>query len=109
MATPSCMYLRPSGLCSGGSPLTDEHYLQRALGKFRGYEPLRGKVCKASNERLSKLDEVLVRLGPEALLRAAHEISGRKRHRKKDVFHEGSHGYEPLQVNAWLPDDASPS
>jgi hypothetical protein len=74
-----------------------------------GYEELHGKICKVCNQHLGDLDEILVRLGPEAILRAGHGIKGRKKHRKKDVFHEGTHGHRPLEVNAWLPNDTSPT
>jgi hypothetical protein len=109
MSTNLCIYSRPQNLCAGNSALSDEHYLPRALGNFRGYEQLRGKICEGCNVHLSKLDEILVRLGPEALLRAGHGIKGRKKHRESDSFHEGTHGHRPLEVNAWLPNDTSPT
>ena len=109
METKRCIYTRPEGLCPGGTPLSDEHYLPRALGNLRGFEQLHDTICKDCNEHFSKLDEILVTRGPEAILRVAHEIKGRHKHRKRDVFHEYSQGYEPIVVNALLPNDESPT
>ncbi|MGH7812927.1 MAG: hypothetical protein ACREQI_02865 [Candidatus Binataceae bacterium] len=104
----SCIYLKPTGLCSGNSPLNDEHYLPRELGNFRGYEELRNKICKACNDRFGKLDEFIVRFGPEIFQRIGHGIEGRKKHRKKDPFHEPTHGRAPVEINAVLPNEQSP-
>jgi len=105
----SCIYTGPSGLCAGTAPLSGEHYLPRGLGKFRGYEELIGKVCRDCNERFSKLDEILLSHGPEALLRLAHGIQGRKKHRRRDLSHDRSHGLPPIEVTALLPNESAPS
>jgi hypothetical protein len=102
-----CIYTRPTSLCCGDSELNDEHYLPRGLGNFRNYRPLKDMICERCNGRFSKLDEVLLNSGPEALLRRGHGIKGRSAHRAKDLFHERNQGLPPLEVNAWLPNDPS--
>ena len=45
----------------------------------------------------------------KTLVRMAHGISGRKDHRAKDLFHERSHGRPPIELEALLPNDDSPT
>ena len=104
-----CIYTRPAGLCAGGCPLNDEYYLPRGLGNFRNFRLLSGTICEDCNERFGKLDEILLNSGPEALLRRTHRIKGRASHRSKDLFHERNQGLAPIEVNAWLPNDPSPT
>lgn len=104
-----CIYTSPGGLCAGGSPLNDEHYLPRGLGNFRNFRLPRETICEDCNGRFGKLDEILLNSGPEALLRRTHGIKGRAKHRSKDLFHELNQGLPPIEVNAWLPNDPSPT
>jgi hypothetical protein len=109
VSAPACIYTRPNGLCLGVSALTDEHFLPRGFGRFRGYAPIQDKICGDCNGHFSKLDEVLLRHSPEALMRAGHGIRGRKKHRPKDLFHERSQGFPPIELSALLPNDTSPT
>lgn len=43
------------------------------------------------------------------MVRMAHGISGSKDHRAKDLFHERSHGRPPIELEAILPNDDSPT
>jgi hypothetical protein len=104
-----CIYTQPSGLCAGTSPLTDEHVLPRGFGNFNGFIELSNKLCHCNSDPLGKLDEVLLHSSPEALVRMAHGVSGRKNHRAKDLFHERSHGRPPIELEALLPNDDSPT
>lgn len=102
-----CVYTRPTGLCCGDSELNDEHYLPRGLGNFRNYRSLKDMICERCNGRFSKLDEVLLNSGPEAIFRRIYGIQGRKKHRKTDPFHEFTHGRPPVEVVGRLPGDES--
>jgi hypothetical protein len=103
----SCIYTAPKGLCAGGDDLSAEDYLPRGLGKFKGYERLKGKICRRCNHHLGKLDAHLLTSGPEAIFRAIYGIEGRKTHRKRDSFHEMTHGRPPVEVWGRLPGDTS--
>jgi hypothetical protein len=102
-----CIYTAPKGLCEGRHDLSAEDYLPRGLGKFKGYERLKGKICRRCNNHLGKLDDLLLTSGPEAIFRAIYGIEGRKTHRKRDSFHEMTHGRPPLEVWGRLPGDTS--
>jgi hypothetical protein len=102
-----CIYTVPKGLCAGGDDLSAEDYLPRGLGKFKGYERLKGKICRRCNHDLGELDALLLTSGPEAIFRAIYGIEGRKTHRKRDSFHEMTHGRPPVEVWGRLPGDTS--
>jgi hypothetical protein len=104
-----CIYTTPEGLCEGTEDFSEEDYLPRGLGKFKGYQRLKDKICRNCNHRLGDLDNLLLTSGPEAIFRAIHGIEGRKKHRARDVFHEMTHGRPPIEVFARLPGDASPT
>lgn len=95
------------GLCGGSSTPSDEHFLQRGFGKFRGNTKLKDRVCTDCNNHLSGIDEVLLRSSPPALMRVAHDIRGREEHRSTDLFHARSHGHPPIELEALLPNDDS--
>jgi hypothetical protein len=61
--SPQCVY------CRGVERLTREHYIPRALGTFRGCQPLTDKLCDGCNRITGRLDEAFVRTGPNALFR----------------------------------------
>lgn len=98
-----CIYKNPQGLCSSVSPLSVEDFLPRGFGKFRNYTRLNNKICRDCNRHLGKLDEFLLHLGHPAILRVLHSIEGRRHHRRKDVFHERTHGLAPIESVAKLP------
>lgn len=95
-----CVYNQINDCCKGTCSFRgEEHVLPRGFGEFKGYLSLRGIVCDDCNNKLSKYDEILLRAPSlETILRVNHGIKGRKTHRKKDPFHERTHGYSPLNV-----------
>jgi hypothetical protein len=55
-----------------------EHWIQRALGTFRGYTPLLDRLCTACNRFLGReLDEELMRTGLIGYQRALSGVEGR--------------------------------
>jgi hypothetical protein len=82
--------------CPREGEMSDEHYLPRCLGRFRGYELLSDRVCERCNNRLSPLDEQFCRSGPEAIIRDMLGVEGRKSHRRVSPFQRGSAGAERL-------------
>lgn len=82
--------------CPEEGEMSDEHYLPRCLGRFRGYELLNDRVCNGCNNRLSSLDEQFCRSGPEAIIRDMLGIEGRKSHKKISPFQRGSAGADRL-------------
>jgi len=99
-----CIYSVVPGLCPGTSALNKEDYLPRALGNFRGLSKLTDKVCVDCNQRFSKLEDVLLHVGPEAIFREIVGDIGRKKHRNKAIFYEHTHGLEPLKIVGNDPD-----
>lgn len=95
-----CVYNQINDCCKGTCSFRgEEHVLPRGFGDFKGYLSLRRIVCDDCNNKLSKYDEILLRAPSlETILRVNHGIKGRKTHRKKDPFHERTHGYSPLNV-----------
>lgn len=77
---------------------SEEHVLPRALGNFKDYPSLNGKLCSKCNNALGKLDEILVRSNIIACLRTTHGVQGRSTHRKTNSFYERSHGHSPPTV-----------
>jgi hypothetical protein len=75
-----------------------EDFLPRALGKFEDGSTLNEKLCTECNNKLGKLDEILMRSHPVAILRETHGVKGRKNHRKINPFYERSHGHPPLAL-----------
>ena len=80
---PNCIYC-------GASDVTEEHPLPRALGKFKGYVPLSGRLCSRCNGICGQLDEQLCRCGQEAFFRKFLGISGRPGHDDVNSFYRGS-------------------
>jgi hypothetical protein len=70
-----------------------------AFGEFRNDPPLR-KICAGCNEHVGKLIEVLSHRGVEAIRRTQLGVEGRKTHRRKDVFYEGTAGQAPIPISA---------
>ena len=58
--------------------MSEEHYLPAALGKFRGYEPLRDRVCRDCNKRIGNVVETeFLRTGAIVFFRWLLGVSGR--------------------------------
>jgi len=83
--------------------MSREHYLPACLGNFRNYEPLRDKVCRGCNAKLSLLDEQFCRCGPEGFLRYYLGLRGRKQHKKPSPFYRGSAGGRWIEIKARHP------
>jgi hypothetical protein len=67
-----CIYPGPHGAMS------EEHYLPAALGNFRGYEPLRDRVCRDCNKKIGDAVETeFTRRGAIAFFRWVVGVSGR--------------------------------
>jgi hypothetical protein len=86
--------------CGQKGKLSNEHYLPRCLGKFRGFESLKDRICKKCNESFSDIDEQFCRSGPEAIVRSLLGIEGRPTHRKISPFQRGSAGAERISFRA---------
>lgn len=99
-----CIYTQPPGLCDGSQPLhPKEHYLPAALGNFRNDVRLRDYICTRCQQNFSSLEDVFMHHGPEAFFRHMIGVSGRKKHRKKNIFYERTAGMPPLTVIAQQP------
>lgn len=103
-----CIYTRPSGLCDGRAPFErrGEHWFSRGLGRFRGFQNLKRKICKDCNNRFGReLEDVFLHCGPEALFREiAGGHLGRESHEKRNIFARGSSRHPPVQVLGDDPD-----
>ena len=97
----NCIY------CGQQGRLSNEHYLPRCLGKFRGFESLNDRVCKKCNESFSEIDEQFCRSGPEAIVRSLLGIEGRSSHRKISPFQRGSAGAERISFRAKRPSQSA--
>lgn len=77
---------------------SDEHYLPRCLGRFKGYEELRGRICRGCNEKCGKLDEQLCRSSGAGFFRRYLDIKGRGTHKPINPFYRGSSGGRRIQL-----------
>lgn len=101
-----CIYTTPAGLCRGTAPLSKkEHYLPRGLGNFKHDDRLVNRICKDCQVVFSKLEDLFLHNSPEAFFRQMIGQVGRKKHRKKNIFYEPTHGISPLAILAKHPDD----
>jgi hypothetical protein len=82
----------------GGTDLTVEHPLPRALGKFKGFVALKDRVCRQCNGICGQLDEQLCRSGSEAFFRKFLGISGRSGHEDVNSFYRGGSGGGRLEM-----------
>jgi len=74
------------------------------MGKFKGYVPLKDRVCRNCNGRLGKLDEQLCNSGFEAFFRRYLGIRGRRTHSQINPFYRGSAGGGRLEMVSKNPD-----
>jgi hypothetical protein len=93
--------------CGHEGKMSREDYLPRCLGKFRGYELLSDRICKACNNGFSEIDEQFCRSGPEAIIRDMLGIEGRKTHKKISPFQRGSAGASRLTFKTRASENAS--
>jgi len=98
---------RKDGQCiyCGKGCFSDEHYLPRCLGKFRGFEMLKDRICKDCNNSFSEIERLFCRMSPEAFFRKFWGIEGRKHHRPYDPFQEKYHGIVPIEMRGKLPEE----
>ena len=88
----TCIYPGPHDLMS------EEHYLPAALGRFKGYEPLRNRVCRSCNNRIGNGTEVqFLRAGPIAFYRWLVGTEGRDGP-PPSPFYRGAGGTPPLYM-----------
>jgi hypothetical protein len=83
-------------------PDGEEHWLPRSFGAFRGNTMLKGRICRACNERLGRvLDQELVRTGPTGMARQVIGIAGRAGQAAVNVFdYRASQVERPIQVES---------
>ena len=101
-AQPTCIYC----------PRTDfsqEHYLPRCLGKFRGFEGLNDRVCAGCNGALGSLEAKFCREGPVALFRKFYGVKGRKHHKPYDPFRGPDDDRAPIEVRGSVPGEDLPA
>jgi hypothetical protein len=93
-----CIYPGPHTVMS------DEHYLPAALGKFEGYEPLRGRVCQRCNTTIGDAVETeFLRTGAIVFFRWLVGISGRDG-LPPSPFYRRAAGMPPIPMAGRLPD-----
>jgi hypothetical protein len=78
--------------------MSEEHYLPAALGRFKGCEPLRSRVCRLCNKRIGDVTEVqFLRAGPIAFFRWLVGTEGRDGP-PPSPFYRGAGGAPPLYM-----------
>src|SRR5436309_6669011 len=88
----ACIYPGPH------STMSEEHYLPAALGRFKGYEPLRDRLCRDCNKRIGDATEVqFLRAGPIAFFRWLVGNEGRDGP-LPTPFYRGAGGAPPLYM-----------
>jgi hypothetical protein len=93
-----CIYPGPHGVMS------EEHYLPAALGKFKGYEPLLGRVCRNCNTSIGKAVETeFLRTGAIAFFRWLTGFGGRDG-LPPSPFYRRADGIPPIHMTGRLPD-----
>ena len=78
----NCIY------CQKRQADSNEHYLPRALGKFKNFEMLKNRICSTCNQSFSSLEEQFCGPSPEGMFRQILGVTGRKRGRKKSPFYD---------------------
>lgn len=88
-----CIYPGPHG------GMSDEHYLPRALGRFAGFEPLRGQVCRCCNAMIGRCEEQFLRVGHVGTLRWHLGMQGRDGP-PPSPYERGAAGAPPVRATA---------
>ena len=92
-----CIYPGPHG------DMSDEHYLPVALGRFRGYEPLRGRVCRRCNTHIGDAVETeFLRTGAIVFFRWLLGVSGRDGP-PPSPFYRRAAGIDPVLMTGRAP------
>lgn len=95
-----------SGACIYPGPehglMSEEHYLPAALGRFRGYEPLNGRVCDRCNREIGRrIEEHFLRAVPVVFFRLLLGVRGRDGH--PTPFYREAAGASPLDIRGRVP------
>jgi len=92
-----CIYPGPHG------DLSDERYLPAALGRFRGYEPLQGRVCGKCNTHVGDAVETeFLRTGAIVFFRWLLGVSGRDG-LPPSPFYRRAAGMPPIPMTGRAP------
>ena len=90
--------------CNEERESSDEHYLPRCLGKFRGFEGLKNRICRDCNSEIGDLVERhFCRGGHVELYRKFFGIGGARRHTPSQPFTPSRTGSTPITLRAKLP------
>lgn len=88
--------------------MTDEHYLPEGLGRFHGYEVLKGRLCRVCQGACAQLEEQFLRSSPEAFFRRLVAKVGKKHHKKIEMFYRRHAGADPIQIIGAYPGEKYP-
>ena len=84
--------------------MSAEHSLSRGLGRFRGFEPLRGRLCQACNTEIgNRVETQFLRAGPTGFFRWLLGVRGRHGP-LPSPFHSGAGGAPATEMAGRLPD-----
>lgn len=93
-----CIYPGPHG------PMSSEHYLSDGLGRFAGYEPLNGRVCRTCNIKIGNETETqFLRTGPIAYFRWMLGVDG-KNGAPPSPFYRGAGGAPEILATGRVSD-----
>ena len=91
-----CIYCRKTQTIDRDQKVWPEHYLCKAFGPFKAFEPLWNTVCNDCNKKISKYEEQLLRGTQVGLLR---HISGYPRKgSEKNPFYDPTYRVPPLSL-----------
>lgn len=83
--------------CGASGPFSKEHALPYSLGHFKGFPELPDTVCADCNSRIISITEdQFLHCGPEAFIKEFLGITGRKEHKRINIFERGSAGAPPI-------------
>ncbi|MGB3341228.1 MAG: hypothetical protein WBB37_07080 [bacterium] len=89
--------------CGSSGPFSKEHAIPYSLGQFKGFPELIDMVCADCNNRNKLKEEQFLRCGPEAFIKKFLGITGRKKHKKVNIFERGSAGAPPIDFIGYDP------
>ena len=92
----------------GSQDLTEEHYLPEGLGRFRGYEKLKNRICKKCQTKCSQLEEQLLRSSLEAFYRKLVGKLGKRRHGNIEIFYRRNADTDPIRIISTYPGQEYP-
>ncbi len=92
-----CIYPGPH------NEMSEEHYLPAALGRFKGYEPLRDRICRECNTHLGKAVETeFLRTGAIVFFRWLVGVSGQDG-LPPSPFYRRAAGMPPIHMTGRVP------